>query len=102
MGGREARAVRIRPARSRRRPAGDRYDSDPSFAEKRNKKHGDRAGYETHLKQQAKGKLEGATGLSTWPAHPAGAAHANKAKDGGDGVPEQLQKEVSPGLRGQL
>lgn len=38
----------------------EEYDNDPEFAAKRNKKHGDRAGYEAHLKQQAKEKLEGA------------------------------------------
>merc|ERR1711988_519283 len=56
----------------------EQYDNDPAFAEKRNKKHGDRAGYEAHLKQQVQDKLE---------------AHAKKAESAGEEVTEQLQKE---------
>ena len=45
----------------------EEYDNDPEFAAKRNKKHKDRAGYEAHLKQQAKDKLEGHSRLMLIP-----------------------------------
>jgi len=54
------------------------YDADPEFAAKRNKKHSDRAGYEEHLREQTKAKLQ---------------AHADKGKSDGSVVPDQLHKE---------
>eukprot|EP00656_Telonema_subtile_P050131 TRINITY_DN640_c0_g1_i3.p1 TRINITY_DN640_c0_g1~~TRINITY_DN640_c0_g1_i3.p1 ORF type:complete len:198 (+),score=81.04 TRINITY_DN640_c0_g1_i3:144-737(+) len=57
----------------------EQYDSDPDFAAKRNKKHGDRAGYESHLKSQAQEKLQ---------------AHAAKSSGGDDGgMQERVQAE---------
>jgi len=56
----------------------EEYDNNPEFQAKRDKKHNDRDGYEGHLRKQVEAKLS---------------AHANKPKNDGEAVPEQLHKE---------